>query len=150
PSLKAAFLPHVLPIKLPDATLAGIEAVLLSQQASQEALLLACWTMLLKRLTLQETLVLGVAADGRNYEGLHQALGIFEKYLPLRCTVEDRCRLTTLLPSLTRALSENAAQQETFTWREPARQADTSPAAHYFPLCFEYTQGRSKFAAGST
>ncbi len=50
--------------------------------------LLACWQMLLWRLTGQRDIVISKLCDGRRYEELHGALGLFAKYLPVHCYFE--------------------------------------------------------------
>jgi hypothetical protein len=49
--------------------------------------LLTCWQVLLWRLTGKDV-VIGVACDGRQYEELATAIGLFAKYLPLNVPLQ--------------------------------------------------------------
>ena len=59
--------------------------------------LLACWQILLWRLSGQSDFVVGIASDGRTYEGLQEAVGLFGKTLPVSCHLERDLRLSELL-----------------------------------------------------
>lgn len=51
---------------------------------SPEAFLLSCWQLLLWRLTGEDDIPVGVACDGRLYEDLEQALGLYTRVVPLQ------------------------------------------------------------------
>jgi hypothetical protein len=56
-----------------------IAALAGQQGTSSFNFLLACWQILLWRLSGQEEIIVGAAFDGRNYEGLGQAIGLFAR-----------------------------------------------------------------------
>jgi len=62
-------------------------------------LLLACWHMLISRITGQQDVVVTTSFDGRNYEELEEVLGTFEKYLPLRSRISENKSFDTLVRS---------------------------------------------------
>ena len=68
----------------PELT-ANIRTLVGKYDASTAVFFLACWQILLWRLTGQSDFVVGLACDGRTYEGLQEAVGLFGKTLPVPC-----------------------------------------------------------------
>ena len=93
----AAFDPRRLSWPVPAALTQHLEAVAERYGASLETLLRTCWQILLIRWTGASELVLGVAYDGRNFDELRDALGLFARYLPVRCELAEGCDLGGLL-----------------------------------------------------
>jgi amino acid adenylation domain-containing protein len=65
------------------------EKVAAAQGTTVGSIMLACWSVLLWRLTGQNELVVGVTVDGRKYEELHRACGLFAKVVPLALRLKD-------------------------------------------------------------
>ncbi|HEX2093993.1 MAG TPA: amino acid adenylation domain-containing protein, partial [Longimicrobiaceae bacterium] len=78
------FAPGTVARELPADAAARVRELAASLDASPSAVLLAAWQILLARLTGTEVVEVGVAFDGRVYEGLDTALGAFVRYLPAR------------------------------------------------------------------
>ena len=72
-----------------DEVAAGVYAVAAAQGTTVGSIMLACWSVLLRRLTGQSELVVGVTVDGRKYEELHEAYGLFAKVVPLALRLKD-------------------------------------------------------------
>src|SRR6202040_518664 len=79
----AVFQPNSLNRALDPATLQKIELIASQHDASAADFLLACWQSLLWRLTGQSNFFSAVAFDGREYEELQDAVGLFAKHLPI-------------------------------------------------------------------
>jgi amino acid adenylation domain-containing protein/non-ribosomal peptide synthase protein (TIGR01720 family) len=79
-------------------------------------LLLTAWQALLCRLTGNPETTVGVACDGRAYEGLAEQLGLFARYLPVAPRCEEAAGLGPALLRTRRAVEQAAAWQEHFDW----------------------------------
>jgi len=108
------------------------------------AVLLACWQLFLHRITGNDEFLLGIASAGRTYDGLGDALGLFEKYLPLECRVNDRMPPRDFVRSVAEAERDAHARQEFFSW-EDALQG----AVHFIPYCFSFYQKPEPLRAGA-
>ncbi|MBD2540827.1 non-ribosomal peptide synthetase [Coleofasciculus sp. FACHB-SPT36] len=115
-----------------------------SKNGTVSSFLLTCWTILLWRLTKQPDLVIGTAFDGRKYEELESALGLFAKYLPIQSNLEAKLSFGELLQNVHQAQQEVYQWQEYFSWDFNAS-ADSS----FFPVCFEFNQAADKYSANS-
>ena len=91
------FAPQLLSSQLDRDLSANIVTLARKYEISPSVLLLSCWQILLWRLSGQSEFVVGVTSDGRTYEGLHEALGLFGKSLPMICHLEGDLRLSELL-----------------------------------------------------
>ena len=102
---------------------------------SVEAWLLTCWQLLLARLNHSPDVLIGVAGDGRIYEELTDALGLYSRFIPIQTQIElDRPFVQTL--AHTHAMLQEAMQRQAyFTWETANQDNATSP---FFPLSFEY------------
>lgn len=97
--------------------------------------LTAAWQVLLWRLTGQDKIIIGLGCEGRSYEGLSEAVGLFAKYLPLTADLEPGLRFDDLLRQEQQSASEIREWQEYFSWEA------ASPASikqQYFPFIFDY------------
>ncbi|MCA1612832.1 MAG: condensation domain-containing protein [Acidobacteria bacterium] len=87
--------------------------------AQLSTVLLAGWQALLSRLTGRPRVAVGARFDGRNYEELEEALGLFAKYLPVPSMPADEKPFAELLGEVGRATAEAAKWQESFSWAHP-------------------------------
>jgi len=103
-----------------------------------------------------------MACDGRSYEELQRALGLFSKNLPLRCHLEREVPFSRLLRRVDESSREALQWQEYFSWKDdstgPGSNAAGSnatgsngkvEAVPYFAAGFEFRERPGKhFAAG--
>lgn len=116
---------------------------------SHSVLLLACWQLLLRRLTGHKDLIIGVSYDGRSYEGLSETLGLFARCLPVRCHIEDKQTLVDLLQEIKRTTSEIQDWQDYFRLRLNGNKPGPGPELEYFPYCFEFENFNPSYAGGA-
>ncbi|MCA9498197.1 MAG: amino acid adenylation domain-containing protein [Nitrospira sp.] len=76
-------LPRSVRRDVPQDVAAGLEQVAREQQTSLEAILYACWQMLLARVTRRQDLICWWRCDGRKYDELQDGIGLFEKWVPV-------------------------------------------------------------------
>ncbi len=141
------FEPRFLASPIERGMTANIETFSRNYDTSPSVFLLACWQILLWRLADQSDFVVGVAADGRTYEGLQEALGPFAKTLPVICHLEQDLRLSGLLGRVRESLHDAIACQEYFSWEQiTGSQRDAGPPA-FLPVGFEFTEEPAKYSA---
>jgi len=109
-------------------------------------LLLACWSAIQCRLTGRSDVTVGVAFDGRKYEELEGAIGLFARHLPLRFQIEPASTFAVLLRKTNELVGEAHQWQESFDWSLIDGSSDS--AGPLLPLSFEYTELAGKQTYG--
>ena len=125
----------------------NIRSVIRQYATTPAAFFLACWQTLIWRITGQSAFAIGMTCDGRTYEGLQDALGSFEKTLPIRGELEGNPRFGALLERTNEELREAFAKQEYFGWdnsdgMQGAIESPPSPA-----IAFAYAEGPAEHRA---
>ncbi len=149
PDPQAAFSPETHAIAL-DTDLGG-RVVALAARLSVEpsTLMLACWQLLLRRLSERARVHVAAEFDGRIYPELKGALGIFARYLPLACEVEEDTPFTDILEQTVRARDEAAKWQESFGWSLVAEtHGDEQGGVPVLPFAFEFAAEPEATEAG--
>jgi len=148
PCDNSSFHPHFITSPLSADLTAAIRAVARKYDTPPSIFFLACWQTLLWRLTGQADFAIGMACDGRTYEGLQEAVGLFGKTLPLLCHLEGRLRFDALLKHIDEAVHEAIAWQEYFSWAQIAEaQPDAGSPPPFLSVGFEFTQEQVKYSA---
>ncbi|HEX8128489.1 MAG TPA: amino acid adenylation domain-containing protein [Pyrinomonadaceae bacterium] len=128
---------------------ARIEAAARESEVSTSSLLLACWQLILWRISGQSEVSIGTAFDGREVEGLGNVPGLFERYLPVAAHLENGMRFDELLRQVEASTSAAAQWQDYFQWERPAANAtDGGGGVNFFPVCFEFDERPDVFPAG--
>ncbi len=85
------FAPAAVPIAFDSGTLVKIEDLAAEHDISVPSLLFACWQILVWRLGGQTESEFAIyrLCDGRKFEDLRTALGLYARYLPIRCHGEE-------------------------------------------------------------
>lgn len=147
---RSVFQPRALPVALSPALRAQLDA--LSEQLStpRATVLLACWQLLLSRLTAQPELLLGLACSGRMYEDLNAAFGLFATYVPLAAQMPADASLGDFVAQVTASHQAAIQAQESWSWDEFTGQAGTDHEAAFFPWCFMSVELPAPAASGPT
>jgi amino acid adenylation domain-containing protein/non-ribosomal peptide synthase protein (TIGR01720 family) len=106
--------PRWLKASLPAALDERLRGLARERGSSARSLLLAAWQALLWRLTGEQELVCGVAFDGRQYEEIEEALGLFVKHLPIRWSPDAGLTFAGLAAALEERLRGAGQWQEYF------------------------------------
>ncbi len=120
PASRAPFAPAELSVRLPGP--------------ASENTLLAAWFALLARLTGQPELTVGVRFDGRPYDELASAPGLFAKTLPIHAALDNDTPFNALASRLETASGEAAEWQVFFDWDQ------ITGGRGHFALAFDYTE----------
>lgn len=114
-----------------------IETLVQKYDTSADAFFLACWQILLWRLTGETDIIVGTGCDRREYEELQDALGLFATWLPIHCRLAPELRFWEVL-ELVNKVKENAEEWQAYFVAEVA----------FFPFRFEFEQWQSECFAG--
>jgi len=90
----------------------NLERMAWQGEYSKNFLLLSCWQTLLWRLTGQFDITLTTLFDGRRFEDLHEALGLFAKYLPIQSHFKGAFQLADILKQTRRSVSNAGEWQD--------------------------------------
>jgi hypothetical protein len=108
--------------------------------------MLACWQILIWRLTGEADVFLGVNFDGRKYEELKSAMGLFAKYLPVRTQIDGNRKFNEFLSDV-ELTWEHGDRHQDFSWDDMFSSAGKSEASSFFDFCFDFEDRSKSFAA---
>ncbi|MEG5160081.1 amino acid adenylation domain-containing protein [Microcoleus sp. AT3-A2] len=136
----AQFTPQSFEVKLESALLGKVEYLARQYNTSLSTFLLACWKILLWRLIDQSDIAVGVAFDGRKYEELEPALGLFAKFLPLSSQLTENFSFAESLQQIQQEEREAYKYQEYFSHEYLGNSSG-------FPFGFEFEEQLEKHSA---
>jgi amino acid adenylation domain-containing protein len=131
-SASNGFAPELVTLAINPSLLNLITAHSQKHGVSTRVFLLACWQVLLWRLTGQDEFSIGLATQGRTYEEIEEALGLFARYLPVSTALHARLEFVEVLNAAEQASQEVEKWQDYFTW--PQDEA----ALAFFPVSFDF------------
>ncbi|BAY41877.1 amino acid adenylation domain-containing protein (plasmid) [Nostoc sp. NIES-2111] len=99
-----------------------------------DVILLACWQILIWRLTGEAEIVIGTASDRRDYDELYNVLGLLATWLPIKTKFTPKLNFIEVLAAVAQKL-ENAAEWQDYFIPEAVEQ----DAFLAFPIGFEFT-----------
>jgi len=150
PSARAAFEPRLLASPVNPELTSKIRKLAAKYDASASAFFLACWQILLWRLTGESDFVVGWACDGRTYEGLQEALGLFAKTLPVQFRLEEQLRFSEVLERTSGSAREAVEWQEYFDFEQLPRLDGEIDPCRFFPVAFEFQDAEANHTEGDT
>jgi amino acid adenylation domain-containing protein len=133
------FVPRVFSLPLPAATAGRIDQLARQYETSVETFLLACWQVLIWRITGQPELVIGQITDARNYEALKGVVGRLARWLPVYCRLANEMSFVEVLGQADEAGREARRWQDYFLPEEIPGWGDD------FPICYEYVGEQTGF-----
>jgi amino acid adenylation domain-containing protein len=120
-------------VAIASDTTAKLEQLIQKHNISLEVLLLTCWQVLLWKQTNQSEIIIGKTFDNREYEELHDALGLFLKYLPIKYKLNATLSFQEILEKVQNAILEAEEWQDYF---EPEIN---------FPIGFDFVKHPQKY-----
>ncbi|MCA1612749.1 MAG: amino acid adenylation domain-containing protein [Acidobacteria bacterium] len=111
-------------------------------------LLLSGWQVLLRRLLGRPDLIVGLANDGRSYEGLEEALGLLTRYLPLHTRLEDGSRFAAVLAQVDEKARAAHEWQEYFNWEQLSQTPPGGSHPRFLPFGFDFEEAPAAHEAG--
>src|SRR5688572_14930819 len=120
-----------------------ITALATKHDTTNAVVLLTAWQTLLWRMT-QQPVVMGNVSEGRSYELLHDAFGLFARVLPVCCQFTEDLRFSEVVAEIDRFQRESEEWQDYFSIDEAA-----PGSLRYFAFGFEYTRVPGAWQADS-
>ncbi|WP_086691624.1 amino acid adenylation domain-containing protein [Nostoc sp. T09] len=139
------FLPQTQTFIIISELLEKIEKFVQQHHTSVSEFLLACWQVLLCRLTQQRNIIVGLGVEGRKYQDLKAALGLFTQYLPIDIKLQAESSILDILQQNYNNKNKIYKYQEYFNWEQIAGNIPTG--LRYFPVCFEFEEQAEKYVA---
>jgi amino acid adenylation domain-containing protein/FkbM family methyltransferase len=124
----------------PDAV-QKLFAIVNGCDVSAAEFLLACWQTLLWKLTRNGDIVTGFISNGRRYEPLKTALGLYARSIPFHTHFENDFLFSDVLKSVSRAVRDVHTQEDCFLWNESLNASEDPP---FFSGAFEYEEDEEK------
>ncbi|HEX5709538.1 MAG TPA: amino acid adenylation domain-containing protein [Pyrinomonadaceae bacterium] len=127
-------------VHIPPPLMEKIEAAARLCDASAVSFLRACWLVLLYRLTGQREVVILELSEGRKYEELRHSVGLFDRWLPIKCLCEPGFTLKDIVRQSRRSLRDATGSQEFFDAERILKPAEDSAHASAAPVGFEFVE----------
>ncbi len=121
----------------------AIDPLLLAQTASRlglsdETFLLACWFILLLRLSADDRVTVGFAYSGRGFQELELSIGLYAKYLPISLSLSAQQPISSLLEQLAHRLHEIQGWEDVYGWHRESPSEGAGREVEYLPVLFDY------------
>ena len=150
-SLKRSFSIERMTLDLPSDLVEAVAKRAAECESSVLMFLLACWQILLARLSGQTQLVVGCVYDGRVQDELQSALGLFARHVPLRCNLPEHLRFREVLNQAAESYREARRWQDAFSGKDIPGVLGGGSQPAFVPVCFEFEElAESQAIAGVT
>ncbi|MBA3712217.1 MAG: amino acid adenylation domain-containing protein [Pyrinomonadaceae bacterium] len=121
--------PERVEVRIDAAVADSIRKLAAHSGDTPEAMLLACWQTLLWRLSGQAEVSVGYVSDGRKYEELRGAAGLFAQAVPVRVEIEGRARFIDFVARVGEKVSEAKEWEAYYDGSEAASGSDSQALA---------------------
>ena len=138
--LKSGFDPESLQIEISHELIARLNQQAHEHDATLADFFLACWQVLIWRLTGGSEVVAGKLFDGRKYEDLSGAMGPFARYVPVRCEFAWSSTFASILSQVSQSAVEAHGLQEYFTWDDGKAAKANQAMLPFFHFAFDFHQ----------
>jgi amino acid adenylation domain-containing protein len=142
------FAPASLEFPVKAELVQALESLAAQHACTPAAAWLACWQLLLWRLTAQPTILIGLTCDGRRYEEMKGALGLFAKSVPLISRCAKDLQFVDLLDQTRKEMAASSAAQEYFVWTPNGHANGHAARLPFFDVAYEYLEAVSAQRAG--
>ena len=147
-SQNAVFAPQVLIGKIDRETTVRIKEFAARSGILTGTFLLSCWQILLWHLSGDTEFAVGLNADGRKFEEMETALGLFAGYVPLQLKIAKSTRFDVFLNQVKEAAGKAANLQEFFDWKHLNAVSNQQTQESFLSFCFESSVQPSEIRAG--
>ncbi|GHO57934.1 non-ribosomal peptide synthetase [Ktedonobacter robiniae] len=139
------FAPQEVTIDLGDELINRLHELAHLHQVSCREVLLLCWQILLSRFCAGSPIVMGYLCDGRYFDDLDQALGLYSRVVPLPDIAPMDQTFAQLLHQVRTDVAAALENQYYFSWLPSGER----PAMPFLPLSFAYEEWPQSWEAGS-
>ena len=144
---KLIFQPKFISINLNHNTFANTKALANQEGVSISTVLMACWQILLSRLTGQSEMTIAMCCDGRNYDELKPAIGFLAKYIPVSVNLSSNSKFSEIIKQLEENINEIQQWQDSFSWEEFVGINETNAESSFLPFAFDFNSQTVKYFA---
>ncbi|MBW4647068.1 MAG: amino acid adenylation domain-containing protein [Goleter apudmare HA4340-LM2] len=144
---KKEFTPKVLSCAVNYDLKTKIKAILREHNTSASVFFLACWQVLLWRLTGESDLIVGITCNNRVYEELQDMMGLFAKCLPVHFYLEKSDKFSKVIQQVNESIRQVEEWQEYFCWEQLFDEAPKIDKLPFLPFCFEFEQRHLNYLA---
>ncbi|MEM7717534.1 MAG: AMP-binding protein, partial [Cyanobacteria bacterium P01_A01_bin.68] len=144
---KLIFQPKFINLNLNHNTFANIKALANQEGVSVSTILMACWQILLSRLTGQSEMTIAMCCDGRNYDELKPAIGLLAKYIPVSVDLSSNSKFSEIIKHLEENINEIQQWQDSFNWEEFVNINETNVDSSFLPFAFNFNSQTIKYFA---
>ncbi|MBA3441822.1 MAG: amino acid adenylation domain-containing protein [Pyrinomonadaceae bacterium] len=149
PGKEAVFAPETVTCEIEPGVAAKLAGLIEKYDTSVAVVLLACWQTLLWRLSGQAEIAVGYVGDGREYEELRGAMGLFAKRLPIIHCFDESMRFSDVVKAADGRVREAREWQDYFVPKQTTATNSNLPASSNLPVGFEFEETvRIEAAAG--
>lgn len=140
-----SFSPKVVTLTLDHEVLGQIKSLALEYRAETADIILACWLVLIWRLTGREEILTGVTNNCRTYDELNTAVGLLARQAPLTSRLDNNIRFSHLVSRCAAGRREATRWQSYFSWPQAAAVSTANSSEEsFFPFVFEHAQAPAK------
>ncbi|MFD3167087.1 amino acid adenylation domain-containing protein [Herpetosiphon sp. NSE202] len=135
----AHFQPVSIEHKLNPALVNQLRTIAQASESTLADVLFVGWAGLLGRLATQPEVVVARRFEGRNYDGLESALGLFAKYIPIKGQVAEQPSFSQAVQKLNATIGEVHEWQDAFIWEHVTNRPSTGAHGALCSYGFDYT-----------
>ncbi|MTJ47693.1 non-ribosomal peptide synthetase/type I polyketide synthase [Dolichospermum sp. UHCC 0259] len=132
PSNQSYFQPRFINWQVDENLQKQIEDIAKNHHTNISQILLTCWHIVLSRLTGRRELVIGYNFDGRTYEELDSAIGLFHKTVPVQLISDKNQPFTEILSEVNQTIELCKSWQDVFDWEKVFSNSGYSPFGFEF------------------
>ncbi len=115
----------------------GIRAIVDNYDCPPAVVLMAAWQTLLWRLSGSQFITVWSVFDGRPFEELHEALGLYSLSAPIQCYFENGLQFKEILMQLEQAMANASSLQEQLVKRQPSEASSNEAEPGHSKIAFE-------------
>jgi amino acid adenylation domain-containing protein len=144
----AAYRPESVSAEVEDGAARRIVELAVQESSTTAAVLLACWQSLLWRLTDEPVSSVEVALDGRKYEEMQGALGLYSRWLPIQSNLNESTTFRDVLGKATDDINTAYSKQEFYAPKQIQQSPTAGGQAASLPIGFDYEEWPEAVRAG--
>jgi len=137
---ETGFEPRYLNFTVTPSQVEQISEFIEEKKVSIDLFFLACWQILLWRITQQSELFVGVGCESRKYEELQDYIGLLARYLPLKSSFQEGLLFQDVLKQIQLELDSIYTWEERFSWESIIDENKSYINTAVIPFSFDFTK----------
>ncbi len=134
------FNPQSRRVTIHPETVEKISIIANEREATLATLLMTSFQVLIWKTNGQNDSFIGLISDGRPYEELKGAQGLFARCLPIRAFLDGALQFTSLMRETRKRIGEALRWQMSFSPEHHPAILDSQTGLCFLPFCFEYNE----------